>query len=348
MKARSMNKKLSYQDKTVLITGHTGFKGYWLCKMLKYLGANVFGLSDRFIFEDNKNLIEDTGCVNYLIDILDKESLTQAVLDIKPDYIFHLAAQSLVRTSYKEPELTWMTNLVGTLNLINAASKLEAAPALICATTDKVYKNDGLELRLFVEDEALGGDDPYSASKAACEILIQSTVFGQKQNLFPLGRLTSVRAGNVVGGADWSEDRLIPDIIRSSTSNQLLRIRNPNAVRPWQHVLDCCYAYLLIGEYSGPHHTFNVGPSDKDFLTVERILEFSKDYFDLEVRFEPDGSKPEKMLLQLDVSRLNQETGFEARIKGRKIFDLTFEWYGNYLQVGECIADRQIQAYFAE
>lgn len=342
-----MIKQLSYQDKTVLVTGHTGFKGYWLCKMLKYLGANVVGLSDRFIFKNNQEFIKGTVDRNYLIDILDKDSFTQAVLEIRPDYIFHLAAQSLVRTSYKEPELTWMTNLVGTLNVINATSKLDIAPTLICATTDKVYKNDGLELKLFMEDEALGGDDPYSASKAACEILIQSTVFGQKQNLLALGRVSSVRAGNVVGGADWSEDRLIPDIIRSRISNQPLKVRNPAAVRPWQHVLDCCYAYLLIGEYDGSYHTFNVGPSDKDFLTVERILEFSRDYFDLDDRVEPDGSKPEKTFLQLDVSRLKQATGFEPRIKGRNIFDLTFEWYGNYLQVGECIADRQIQAYFA-
>ena len=264
-----MIKQLSYQNKTVLITGHTGFKGYWLCKMLKYLGANVVGLSDRFIFKENEEFIKDTGYRNYLINILDKDSLVKAVLEIKPDYIFHLAAQSLVRKSYKEPELTWMTNLVGTLNVINAASKLDVAPTLICATTDKVYKNEDLDLCLFLEDAALGGDDPYSASKAACEILIQSTVFGQKQNLSALGRITSVRAGNVVGGSDWSEDRLIPDIIRSSILKQPLKVRNPTAVRPWQHVLDCCYAYLLIGEYVGSHHTFNVGPSDKDFQLRE-------------------------------------------------------------------------------
>ena len=343
-----MLKTLDYRDKTVLITGHTGFKGYWLCKILKHLGANVIGLSNEYIFKENKSFITEAVSSSYLVDILDQATLLQVLSKVNPDYIFHLAAQSLVRRSYKEPELTWMTNVVGTLNLINTSSNLDRPPVLICATTDKVYKNDDLEIRLFGEDEPLGGDDPYSASKAACEILLQSTVFRQKQKQINLGRLTSVRAGNVIGGADWSEDRIVPDIIRSIASNNSLKIRNPSSVRPWQHVLDCCSAYLFIGQYNGLHHSFNVGPSEQDFLDVKRIIEFSKDYFDVTSYVEPDIFKPEKTYLQLDVSRFKNEIGFEPRINGRKIFDLTFEWYGNYLQNGECIAERQIQEYFDE
>ena len=341
-----MGNLFEYKNKTVLVTGHTGFKGYWLCNILAFLGADVVGLSDEYIFDENKSDILGAKYKSILCDILDKNKLEKVILETKPDYIFHFAAQSLVRRSFHEAELTWRVNVNGTMNVIKAAEKLNSPCVMVCATTDKVYKNDGEFGKKFHEDDPLGGDDPYSASKAACELLISSSNYCNSLNENCLLTIKTVRAGNVVGGADWSVDRIVPDLVRSVINKRDLQIRNPLAVRPWQHVLDCCAAYLEIGIYRGAQNKFNVGPTMSENITVQKIIEYGGEHFNFDCVQVSDNSMPEKLYLELDTELQKTELGFEPKIRGREIFDLTFRWYSTLLQNGENNTLAQIRCYF--
>ena len=334
-----------YRDKRVLVTGHTGFKGFWLCKLLKAIGAEVIGLSDSYIFPQNEELIKTAVRRSYTVDILEQRELENVILNESPDFVFHFAAQSLVRRSYVEPKLTWNVNLIGTLNVIHACQMTSRRCVLVCATTDKVYRNEGKERRYFTEQDELGGYDPYSASKAACELLINSTNFCAKSLANSDIVIKSVRAGNVVGGADWSSDRIIPDIIRATMSRETLIVRNPNAIRPWQHVLDCCVGYLKIGIYGGTHSTFNVGPSASDAISVQNIIDLGYQFFDFNLEINASPDKPEKQNLELDTSLMKTELKFEPKITGSKIFAETFSWYKKFLNEKSCIADLQIYNY---
>ena len=248
-----MSEDKYFKNKKILITGNTGFKGSWLSIWLKLLGANVSGLSlppnsNPSLYErlELSNLLES----EFFVDIRNKKLLQEKVFLLKPDIVFHLAAQPLVRKSYLDPISTWEINVMGSLNLLKNLSELEPYCAVVMVTTDKVYKNNEWVYG-YKENDPLGGYDPYSSSKAACEIAIESwrSSFCQstKDKLIKLS-IASARSGNVIGGGDWAEDRIIPDVIRSIKENKKIFVRNPNSTRPWQHVLDPLSGYIKLAE----------------------------------------------------------------------------------------------------
>ena len=242
-----------WRNRKVLITGHTGFKGGWLTKILHSLGSKIVGVSNTDmgplslynILGLNSRLSNTHYGLNQFIDLLDENSLQTVFQKFNPEIVFHLAAQPIVINSYKEPHLTHQTNFIGTLNILEASRKNANLSVFISVTTDKVYHNNG-DIFSFRETDALGGHDPYSASKACADILTQS-YFKSFFNELNIG-VASARAGNVIGGGDWAENRLIPDIVRSAHSNEKLVIRNPSATRPWQHVLEPLSGYILLAQ----------------------------------------------------------------------------------------------------
>jgi len=271
----------AYKDKRVLVTGHTGFKGSWLSIWLLELGAEVIGYS--LAPPSDPNNFSACGLKDKMIhtdgDIRDSEKLMQVFSEYKPDFVFHMAAQALVRASYQNPKLTFDTNIGGTVNLLDAVRKTESVKVLINVTSDKCYENRDWTWG-YRENDPLGGHDPYSASKGGAEIVFsayQRSFFKKEAGEREIGA-ASVRAGNVIGGGDWGTDRLIPDCIRALSSGKTIEIRNPKAVRPWQHVLEPLSGYLYLGAmlnqssaaFSG---AWNFGPSGLDHLTVGQIVE---------------------------------------------------------------------------
>ena len=308
-----------WQNKRVLITGHSGFKGSWLTLWLSQLGARVTGLSLKP--ETKPNLFEmlqiDKKCDSHILDITNESKLKLLFDEADPEIVFHLAAKSLVRESYSDPILTFKTNVMGTANLLNAIRFNKSLKAAVFVTTDKVYKNSEVK-RPYQEEDVLGGHDPYSSSKAASEIVIES-FYKSFLNARRLG-IASARAGNVLGGGDWSKDRLIPDAIKAWDSGQILKIRNPSAIRPWQHVLEPLYGYMILAEnlskndsYSG---SYNIGPDLSDHLTVLDIVNLSlKSYGSGFVEV----SKDHKNLHEAEILQLNTN-------RAKKLFDLKPRW----------------------
>ncbi|MEO2147604.1 MAG: CDP-glucose 4,6-dehydratase, partial [Flavobacteriaceae bacterium] len=273
-----------YKNKKVFITGHSGFKGSWLAKTLDVFGAIVFGYSLKPDNELNHYDLIEFNKTGVFSDILDFQKLSSTINDFKPDIVFHLAAQALVIQSYSDPLGTYNTNVIGTANLLQAMKKVDSIKSAVIITTDKVYKNIEKET-FYNENCVLGGYDIYSSSKACCEILTESyrnsfynlNKYGSDHNLL----IATARAGNVIGGGDWSENRLIPDLINSAISTNHVEIRNPKSVRPWQHVLDCISGYLLLAanlynskiEFSG---SWNFSPNKEEVFDVETISNLSK------------------------------------------------------------------------
>jgi CDP-glucose 4,6-dehydratase len=272
-----------WANKRVLVTGHTGFKGSWLSLWLHHLGAKVLGLSNEP--EVQPTLFSQLGlehCVeDHLGDVRNASGLADLVNQTQPDIVFHLAAQPLVRRSYQEPLYTWETNVLGTVHLLEALRQLRKPCAAVFITTDKVYENREWNFG-YRETDPLGGYDPYSSSKAAAEIAIGAW----RQSFFPLHNPVAVavaRAGNVIGGGDWSEDRVVPDAIRSLQANQAIQVRNPGSTRPWQHVLEPLSGYLLLAQklyqaidagVENPYATaFNFGPALSSNQSVQRLVE---------------------------------------------------------------------------
>jgi CDP-glucose 4,6-dehydratase len=266
-----------YKGKNVLLTGDTGFKGSWLATWLLHLGAHVtgFGLPPRNR-EDNFNISGLDARIHHINgDIRDYTGVSETLKKSKPDFIFHLAAQALVLDSFEDPYVTFVTNIVGTLNVLEAIRKNPGVSSAIIVTSDKCYDNKDW-VHGYRETDPLGGKDPYSASKGATEIVTSSYI----HSFFSLPdtpSVATVRAGNVIGGGDWSDNRIIPDCIRSLNQNQPIKIRNPLSVRPWQHVMEPLYGYLKLGialskegkKYSGP---WNFGPQPRNAVTVEHLV----------------------------------------------------------------------------
>jgi len=269
-----------YNGKRVLVTGHTGFKGGWLSLWLKELGTNVIGYSLEP--PTKPSFFEAIGLKNKIIhiigDVRNEKHLLSVFEKYQPEFVFHLAAQSLVRFSYKEPRLTYETNVMGTVNILEAIRKSKSVRAAVIITSDKCYENKEW-IWGYRENDPVGGYDPYSSSKGCAELVVSayrcSFLNPINQNGHKIA-ISSVRAGNVIGGGDWREDRLIPDCIKSLSENKPIIIRNPDAIRPWQHVLEPLSGYLLLGakmykdgaKYNG---AWNFGPSDSDLITVEEI-----------------------------------------------------------------------------
>lgn len=335
---RNMNFQEFYKNKTVLITGDTGFKGAWLALWLNNLGANVIGYSlPPLTNEDHFNLLELDKIITHVDgNLLDANKLNESFQKFQPEIVFHLAAQALVRLSYDEPKLTFETNVTGSVNMLEAIRKTNSVKSLIYVTSDKCYKNKEW-IYGYRENDELGGYDPYSASKAAAEIVFSSyrdSFFSKNENI----GVASVRAGNVIGGGDWALDRIIPDCIRSIVKKKDIEIRNPGATRPWQHVLEPLSGYMLLAqklfenpiEFSG---VWNFGPTIESIKTVKELTEKTIMFFgkgSISIG-EIDKHKHEAGLLHLNCDKSNHKLGWNPVWNFEETVKVTIEWYKNYL-----------------
>ena len=330
-----------YKGKKVLITGNTGFKGSWLSVWLKTLNAKVYGISNEVptqpaLFE----IVNEVGDRdNYFEDIRNVDSITTLIKKIEPDVIFHLAAQPIVKLSYDDPIDTFSTNVMGTANLLQAIQSLENNCIVIMITSDKCYDNVEWEWG-YREDDRLGGKDPYSASKAAAEIVInsfyESFIKNKKKNL----KLCSVRAGNVIGGGDWASNRLIPDIYRAWSQKGSVHIRSPYSTRPWQHVLEPLSGYLSLGENLAKNSdlnglSFNFGPNSNQNQSVLSVLKELVKYWSKEQQNElysiqTDSTFHEAGLLKLNCDRALQYLNWKPNLDFNETLELTSKWYNEF------------------
>lgn len=316
----------------MLLTGHTGFKGAWMAFWLYQMGAKVTGIglppnSTPNLFTI-ANIAQKTN--SHFADIRDADAVSNIIKQAQPEIVLHLAAQALVRPGYKDPLGTFATNVMGTANVLNAVREVNSVKALVAVTTDKVYKN--LETgRAYKEDDHLGGYDPYSASKAASEIIISSY---RDSYLAEQGvAVASARAGNVIGGGDWSKDRLIPDAIRAWDANLPLEIRRPGAVRPWQHVLEPLNGYLVLAEklYADLSlaGAYNFGPQTHEAATVQKVIELANPIYGCGSVLWGDGNEGphEAGLLSLEISKAREVLGVTPRWDLAQTVECTMGWY---------------------
>ena len=332
MTGRTQMSKSFFQGKKVLLTGHTGFKGSWLALWLDRLGAEVTGISLPPHTEPNLfslASIEDL-CDSHFCDIRDSAALDTLIQQAQPEIIFHLAAQPLVRTGYLDPVETYATNVMGTAHVLDALRGLERTRVAVMVTTDKVYRNQEWS-RPYREDDALGGHDPYSASKAASEMVIASyrDAFLAEQGV----AVASARAGNVIGGGDWSDDRLIPDAARAWQTKQTLEVRRPDAIRPWQHVLEPLVGYLTLAERLWQQPTlagaYNFGPETNQTASVRDVVKIARNsYGHGEVRYGNGSDGPhEAGWLALEVAKSTRNLGVTSRWGLTESIENTMSWY---------------------
>jgi CDP-glucose 4,6-dehydratase len=327
-----------YRGRKVFVTGHTGFKGAWLISWLYQLGAKVKGFALNAVNEhDLYNIIKGNElCQSVIADIRDKEKLKEEILSFEPDFIFHLAAQPLVRLSYELSLETFEINAQGTANLLDALKFLNKPCVAVFITTDKVY--DNLEIDYcYKEEDRLGGYDPYSASKACAELIIDSyrnSFFHPERRRIHQKSISSVRAGNVIGGGDWAQDRIIPDIIRSFITNKPVPVRNPKSVRPWQHVLEPLHGYLILGasQYKEPKkfaQAYNFGPYQEDTLTVETLVNQAIKEWGSGEYYVPqqDHSPHEAGMLKLDITKAIQSLDWKPKMNAAEAINKTITWY---------------------
>ncbi|MDA1532437.1 MULTISPECIES: CDP-glucose 4,6-dehydratase [unclassified Bacillus cereus group] len=325
-----------WNKKKVFITGHTGFKGSWLTLFLTSLGAEVVGFSSHppsipNLFEQG-NVAKE--CITIHGDITDYDSLFHALKQHNPDILFHLAAQPIVTTSYKNPIETFKTNVLGTVHVLEAAKHIDSIRGIINVTSDKCYENDGSGNRAFVENDRLGGFDPYSASKACAELVATS----YQKSFFRTNtqKLASVRAGNVIGGGDWAEDRLFPDVIRAYLQDGTLTIRNKNAIRPWQHVLDPLHGYILLAEKlwtdAAYAEAWNFGPLNEPNRTVHDVIQSIIKLWNkpLTILSPPTNTPYESPILTLDSTKAVNKLGWTPKLSTDHSITWTVDWYKKY------------------
>lgn len=359
--AKTMKLQEIYQDKKVFITGHTGFKGTWLGLWLQRLGAKVYGYSLAPYSNPNHfTLLQDCNHIHsHIADINDLQNLQKTLLEVKPDIIFHLAAQPLVRESYQDPQYTFQTNIMGTFNLLQSARNLKNLKAIINVTTDKVYENKE-QIWAYRESDALGGYDPYSASKACSEIVTDS----MRKSFFNLDNfgkthqvlIATARSGNVIGGGDWSKDRLLVDLALSANSNQPAFIRSPKATRPWQHVLEPIYGYLLLGEKLLHREvayatSFNFGPKSEDNLEVEKIIQIAKTQWG-QINYVIQDNNPynphEAELLMLDPTKAQKLLKWHTIWNAQEAIEKTIDWYREFYTRNQIITLKQLDEYMMQ
>ena len=326
-----------FKNKKVLITGHNGFKGSWLTIWLNILGAKVVGVS---LPEKNKNnhynlVKKKLKIKDFYFDIRNKKKIEKLILKERPDFLFHLAAQSLVYKSILNPFFNWETNVMGMLNILEALNKLKNKCTAVIITSDKCYKN--LEQKKgYKETDILGGIDPYSASKASAEILFNSyfKTFNEKKNTKL--RICTARAGNVIGGGDWSKNRLIPDCMKMWLKNKIPDIRNPNSTRPWQHVLEALSGYLdlalrLDKDRSINGHSFNFSSDKIKNVTVLQFLKKIKGKWpEINWSLQKSNKFYESSLLQLDTSKVKKILKWKARLNLDETIEFVVNWYKNF------------------
>jgi CDP-glucose 4,6-dehydratase len=331
-----------YFGKTVLVTGHTGFKGSWLCLWLIKMGAKVVGYSIDVPTEPAHFKLLNLEMKSVIGDILDMQNLQKCVNENQPEIIFHLAAQSLVRESYRDPFKTYTTNVIGTLNIFEVARNCNSVKAIINVTTDKVYENIEQDVA-YKEADRLGGYDIYSSSKACSEFLSSSyrnsflnkANYGQSHQIL----LATARAGNVIGGGDWAADRLIPDVIKASIKKEKVIIRNLASVRPWQHVLEPISGYLMLGQKLLLGHVdyadaWNFGPDYDQCITVESLLNLlQKKWEQIIWEYKPNAHNiHEANLLKLDSAKSAQYLNWRSVLGIDATLEMTINWYRNYYE----------------
>ncbi len=338
-----------YRNKKVFVTGHTGFKGSWLSVWLQKMGAEVYGYSLPPENSPNHWDLLKLSVNSEYSDIRDFEKLLASLQTVQPEIVFHMAAQPLVRASYNNPLETWQTNVIGTANLLDACRNIPSVRAIVIVTTDKCYENLEIE-HCYVESDRLGGHDPYSASKAATELVTLSfrkSFYNTQKS--PL--VASVRAGNVIGGGDWSTDRLIPDIIRAFSAQTPLVIRNPKATRPWQHVLDALYGYLKVGQslLEGNQESgsaWNFGPDQDGSKSVEDIITILQSCgIGVVVQKEECPQPHEAILLQLDSNKAKLMLNWRPMLTLSQSLEMTADWYRAYIDGHQIITKNQLDAY---
>jgi CDP-glucose 4,6-dehydratase len=346
-----------FKNKKIFITGHTGFKGSWLAYILYDAGAIVTGFALDPVGDKNHfNLLNLENKIHHIVgDIRDKKNLESAIQNCQPEFVFHLAAQALVRTSYEDPITTIESNVIGSANLLEIVRNNESIRSLVYITSDKCYENVEWEWG-YRENDKLGGRDPYSASKAAAEIIFSSYQRSFLNNKSKLGA-ASVRAGNVIGGGDWAVDRIIPDCIRAIERNIAIQIRNPKSTRPWQHVLEPLSGYLLLAIklYEEPRKfegSWNFGPSTKEVKTVLSVTEKIISHMgkgEIQVS-QKDNKLHEANLLQLNCDRAHQFLGWYPRWDVEKTLAETALWYKKVYdgEVVESVTKSQINEYFKD
>lgn len=326
----------SFRDKRVLVTGHTGFKGAWLCEWLLADGAELAGLAlppepgRPSLFTDLRLADRMTSTLG---DIRSLEAVESAVRAFQPELIMHLAAQPLVRRSYADPVGTYATNVMGTVHVMEAARRCSSVRAIVCVTSDKCYDNKEWVWG-YRETDALGGKDPYSASKGAAEIVAGSYL----QAVFPLDgriRMATARGGNVIGGGDWSEDRLVPDLVRAMEAGKPLVLRNPGAIRPWQHVLELVRGYLMLGrslltDGANVEGSWNFGPQRQNEVTVGDLIQNCSNVWSgtdgFQVKVVPS-HLPEAQFLKLDIAKADAILNWRPQLDFNKTVQLTVDWY---------------------
>ncbi len=339
-----------YQGKRILITGNTGFKGSWLSHWLHRMGGNVFGYSLNIPTTPSHFELLNDPYPTVFGDILDTDKLTRSIAEIKPEIIFHLAAQSLVRESYANPILTFQTNCIGTLNVLQASNACASVRAFVNVTTDKVYAYKQTEDG-YIEEDPLGGFDPYSASKACVEIITDSF---RKSFITETGYLlASVRAGNVIGGGDWAKDRLIPDLVKSTVLKKETIIRYPDSTRPWQHVLEPLSGYLLLGQQllEGKKKNcrpWNFGPLLSDCRTVREVLDLAKHTWNEIVWLQDTDVNPyESPALLLNSRRANSELSWNSIWDLPTAIHSTISWYRSYYSSNQVQTDKDLDAFIS-
>lgn len=342
-----------YKGKKVFVTGHTGFKGTWLCRMLSLLGAEVMG----YALQPESSECMFTICgsdqaENVFADIRDLDTMKRCFERFRPEIVFHLAAQPIVRTGYAMPAYTFETNVMGTVNVLECIRTCSSVVSAVNITTDKVYRNDESG-NAFVESDVLGGADPYSNSKSCSELVTQS----YRQSFFAdhSPAVSTARAGNVIGGGDFADARIIPDCIRAVRAGKPVSLRNPYSIRPYQHVLEPLTAYLLIAyrQWEAPQNTgcYNIGPDVKDCVTTGRLAELFCKYWGSEASWISESEKDapkEANFLRLECSKIEQVLGFSPSTGIEKAVSLTVDWTKAYLAGNNMadVTDQQIQDHF--
>lgn len=355
-----MNKEF-WNKKRVLITGHTGFKGSWLCLLLHKLGSDVYGYAQEP--PTKPNLFEEASIAelvnSYIGDIRDYNKLLNTIQLVKPEVIIHMAAQPLVRESYKNPIETYSVNVMGTVNLLEAVRHTPGIKAVVNVTTDKCYENKEWHWG-YRENEPMGGFDPYSSSKGCSELVTsayRNSFFNSKDHQNHGVAIATARAGNVIGGGDWAEDRLIPDFVRAISAGEEVKIRSPYAIRPWQHVLEPLSGYLMLAEKlytrgSEFEGAWNFGPDDRDAKNVEWIAKRFCDLWGNRASFSIDKNPQphEANYLKLDCSKAKAELGWTPKWDIEKALESIVEWYQIWLRKSNVrlISEQQIHEYFKD
>ena len=343
-----------FKNKRILITGHTGFKGAWLTYWLSNLGANILGIARKP--HTNPSMFDvlklNKKVTNKYLDIKDFKKLKKIFLDFKPDLVFHLAAQAIVKKSYVDPIETFQSNSIGTLNILECSKKCKNTKGIIIITSDKAYLNDERE-KGYIEKDKLEGKDPYSCSKSVAELICKSyyNSFFKESNK----TIITFRAGNVIGGGDWSENRIVPDIFRNWSKKKKLIVRDPNATRPWQHVLEPLSVYLYAGYLSLKKNnlngqSFNIGPNSKKSEKVISLINLFKTYWELtepEVLIKKSKKHHEAKLLSLNCTKIRKVLKWKQSLSFKETIKFTSTWYSNFYQKKnmEEITKKQINLY---